>query len=213
MALSNIITECRSAISELDANNSHFTDAELTVWINEAIRFIITRLEELPVAFDEITSATGDIDLSTKTLLVNEAYILNPDNSKYEPLKIIDFSGLKYISPTWLSDGTDVPAYLARKGTFHVYLYPQPKTTYIGQNIKLAGVDFPVDLSSSTDVPDLPQNVQDWIPHYVAYKAFPRLHEPQKSVDSLILLQGLIKSSKSISTKFSNEAWRIVDDN
>ena len=209
-------TQFRSIINEPDVNNSHFTSLQAMVLANEAIRFIVTRLEELPIAWMDIIAALLDITISTDTLLINEAYILNPNNSKYDKLELCDFGYLKYISPTWLSDTADEPRYLARKGTFAVYLYPQPKTAYIGQNIKLAGVNFPTEISIAAGVaPDIPKHTHDWIPHYMAYRAFEQLGQQDRSTNELIMVQGLIKSTKSITTKFSNEneQWRITDDN
>ena len=71
MTLAEITTKFRSLINEPDAANSHFSDAQATVFANEAIRFIITRLEELPIKWDTITAALGDITISTDTLLLN----------------------------------------------------------------------------------------------------------------------------------------------
>ena len=215
MTLAELTTKFRSIINETDSSNSHFTDAQAATMANEAIRFIITRLEELPIAWSNIVSALGDITIDTDTLLINEAYILNPETSKYDKLEICDFGYLKYVSPTWLSDTADTPRYLARKGTFGVYLYPQPKASYVGQNIQLAGVNFPAAVSVGEALPSLPAHVYDWIPHHMAYSAFQQLGQTDRSVSELVLVQGLIKSTKSITTKFSadNESWRITCDN
>ena len=105
---------------------------------------------------------------------------------------------------------------MARKGTFAVYLYPQPKTSYVGQNIQLAGVNFPTEITIAANIaPDIPKHVHDWIPHYMAYRAFEQMGNQDRSVSELIMVQGLIKSTKSISTKFSqdNDTWKIITDN
>lgn len=215
MTLQEIVTQFRSIINELDANNSHFSDSQAYVLANEAIRFIVTRLEELPISWSTITAALGDITISSDTLLINEAYILNPDTNKKTKLEVTDFGYLKHISPTWLSDEASDPKYLVRKGNYAVYLYPQPRTAYIGQSIDLAGVSFPTELSAASDVPVLPKHTHDWIPHYMAFRAFQQLNMADKATSELILVQGLIKSTKNVTTKFSqdNDQWRIGEDN
>jgi hypothetical protein len=214
--LSEIISKFRSIINETIPGNTHFSDEnQLAEWCSEAIRFIITRLEQMPVTWSSITSALGDIALDDTTLLVNEAYILNPDTGKYDELKVVDYSNLKYISPTWLSDEANTPKYLARNGNFLVSLYPQPSTKYVGQNIKLAGIVFNATVTVGGNLPQMSKNVYDWIPHHMAHNAFQQLGFSDKSVSELVLVQGLIKSAKSLTTKFSeqSEQWAITEDN
>ena len=215
MTLSELITQVRSIINETDSANSHFNDSQITVWLNEAMRYVITRIEELPIKWNDLVSATGDITINSSTLLINEAYILNPDTSKYDPLEIIDYSTLKYKSPTWLSDDAGQPQFLVKKGNFAVYLYPQPDASYVGQAIKTAGVDFPTELSATTDEPVLPKNMHDLLPHYAGYRAFEQLGMGDKAGSELMLCREAIKSTKSITTKFSTQkdVWQITSDN
>lgn len=215
MTLSELVTQVRSIINETDPLNSHFGDSQLTVWINEAIRYIVTRIEELPITWSELTAATDDIAISTDTLLINEAYIYNPQSLKYDLLEVVDYSALKHISPTWLSDDVGTPKYLARKGNFGVYLFPQPDSNYVGQTIKTAGVSFPVQLANDSDEPTLPKNMHDVVPHYAAYRAFEQLGMGDKAGSELMLCREAIKSTKHITTKFSTnkDVWMITDDN
>ena len=215
MTLSEIIIQVRSIINETDSANSHFTDNQLTVWINEAIRYVVTRIEELPITWTDLVAAVGDITISSDTLLINEAYLYNPTTSKYEPLEVVDYSALKHISDTWLSDDTNQPKYLARKGNFAVYLYPQPTSTFVGQVLKTAGVAFPTELASGSDTPSLPKNMHDLIPHYSAYRAFEQLGMGDKAGSELMLCREAIKSTKHITTKFSTnkDVWQITCDN
>mgnify|MGYP001559672871 CR=1 FL=1 len=208
--LAQMRTEARSLFSETDINNTHVTEAQLNIWANEGYRFILTKTKDLPKKENNITSATGNIAVSLNTLTLDQASILNPDTSKYQALEVIDLSYLALIAPGWISTTADEPKYLVRKNTFAYYLYPQPKTSWEGQNIRTYGMEFPADMSSDSESPDLPANLHDIIPHFMAYRAFAQLSMHDKAGMELEFFRSQLKSQREISTAGSQQGgmWR-----
>ena len=209
-----ITTDARSLINELDANNSHFTDATLYIWNSEAYRYILTKTKDMPKKQNDLTVALGDIALSENSLTIDEAYVVDPTTSKYGKLEVIDLSYLQFLNPGWLSEEVGDPQYLVRKDTFTVYLFPQPSATWIGQNIRTYGMEFPVALTAAGDTPNkIPLNLQDAIPHFTAYRAFSQLGMPDKAGMELELFRSMVKGQIDISTIGSNsgQMWRVTD--
>jgi len=212
--LGELTTEARTIFNETDANNSHVSNSELYVWANEAYRYILTKTKDLPKQETDLTAATGDISVSTSTLTVDEAYLLHPTTGDYYNLEVVDLSYLKNISGSWLSTDADEPKYLVRKDTFSFYLYPQPSTDFVGQNIRTYGLQFPADMTTSSDTPSkLPINLQDALPHYMAYRAFSKLEQQARAITELELFRSMVRGQIDISTVGSNsgQTWRVTE--
>jgi hypothetical protein len=212
--IAELTTEARSLINEPDSTNSHITDSQFYIWGNEAYRYILTKTKDIPKKENTLTTATGDIATSANTLTIDEAYMYNPVSGKYVPLQVIDLSYLQFINPSWLSEDAGEPKYFVRKDTFNVYLFPQPDTAFLAQNIKTYGMEFPATMSSASDGPDkLPLNLQDSMPHYMAYRAFSQLSMHDKAGMELELFRSMVKGQIDISTVGSNSAqiWRVTD--
>jgi len=204
MTLSELITSARSLFNQTDASNSQITDSQITGWANEAYRYILTKMKDIPKKENDLTAATDDITVSSNTLTIDEAYILNPDTSKYKQLSVIDISFLHNIDNGWLTEDTGEPEYFVRKDTFSYYLYPQPDTDWVGQTIKTFGMEFPTAMSDTTDSPDkIPINMQQAIPHYIAYKAFSQLNQSDRAANEITFFRSLVKSMLEISTSGS----------
>lgn len=199
--LSELITEARSIIGQTDEDNSVIQNSQLKIWANEAYRKVLVKMKSIPKKINSLTAATGDISVDTNTLSLDEAYILNPDTGDYDWLEVVDLSFLKYVSESWLTDDVGVPKYFARKDTFAYYLYPQPNSDYVGQTIQTIGLQFPTDMSGDNDTPSkLPLNLQELLPHYMAYRAFIQMGRTQEATNELITFRGSLKASLTIST-------------
>jgi len=212
--LLDLIAEARSIIGQTEENNSSITNAQMKVWANEAYRKILVKMKSIPKQINELTAATGDIPVNTNTLSIDEAYILNPTTNDYDYLEIVDLNFLKFISNSWLTDDVGVPRYFVRKDTFSYYLYPQPNTDYVGKTIKTIGLQFPADMSLDTDTPSkLPLNLQELIPHYMAYRAFLQINREQDGANELITFRSALKSALSISVagNISNMKFRFTE--
>lgn len=209
-----LVVEARSLFNEIDSSNSHFTDTQLYIWNSEAYRYILTKTKDLPKKENNLTAALGNIALDANSLTIDEAYIVDPDTNKYGKLEVIDLSYLQYISPSWLSEEAGDPKYFVRKDTFTGYLFPQPDTDWIGQNIRTYGMEFPAELSTANSSPDkIPLNLQDAIPHFTAYRAFSQLGMPDKAGMELELFRSMVKGQIEISTVTSNsgQMWRVTE--
>lgn len=207
-------TECRSIINETDSTNSHFTESQLDIWANEAYRYIQTRLGVIPIK-ERDYSSSATIALNSRTLTVNEAYLnIQPEN-KLVQLEVVDQDFLNVIDASWLSAETGVPEYLCRSGTFEARLFPPPNAANTGQTLRTFGLEFKTDMASDTDTPDLPLNMHDLFPHYMAYRAFQQLTLTDKATNELILVNGQLKAQGLITTQFSKgrTRWLWADDN
>ena len=209
MALSDIIADARQLIQQPDANNSNFTDAQLTIWANEFYRRVCAKLESVPISSRTYTLSTP-VTLNSASLTINQAKAYIRPANKWVQLKIIDLEDLINIDPDWEDADTGEPEYLVRSGTFAAILYPAPNSANAGKltSLKTFGLEFQ-SLSATTDVPDLPQNIQDLFSTYIAYKAFMRLGDKEAGVQKLIEVNSALKEMRDISTKLSNNrGWK-----
>ncbi len=204
-------TEARAVFGETDAANSTISDTTLNAWINEAYRYVVTRLETIPITERKYTTAS-EVTLNSSTLTVDRAKLL-ASSGDYVELEIIDIDELRALDPDWENTATAQPTQLVRKGTFTAILYPYPNAAHnaIAEGLITYGMEFDtLDLDSAS--PDLPLNMHDIIPHYAAYRAFARLQDPSRSGAQLMLVNGLLKSQKHITTKFSDKrGWRMLE--
>lgn len=203
MNLSKLRTEARSIFNQTDPNNSQITESQLDTWANEGYRTVVARMGSIPEITYDLTSALGDISISTDVLTLQRAYMLKQPDNKYSPLLIIGPDVLEQsVDKNWLSAEADIPMYLVRKSTFTVRLHPQPNDANLGQSIKLDCISFPTPLSSDEDEPNLPKNLIDIIPHYMAYRALQQMGQDQKSTNEIIFVNTQLKANKEISTRF-----------
>ena len=57
-SLQTLILATRRYVNELDSTNSHFTDSELTDYLNQAVMFLGTQME-WPEQVDQATAVAG----------------------------------------------------------------------------------------------------------------------------------------------------------
>ena len=217
MQLSVMRSESRLIFNEPDIDNSHFTEAQLTLWANECYRFIVTRLGGLPIKErDNTYSSAGVVTLNASTLTVDSAFFNAQPANKLAQIDIIDLDTLTVLDPAWASADTGIPIYLIRKDTFTAFLHPPPNTANLSQTLRTYGLEIPTSLASDTDLPILPANLHDLFPHFMAYRAFQQLGNVDRATSELILVNGQIKAQASISLRFSNSRnmwlWHESDD-
>jgi len=212
MNLGDMRTEFKRILNELDSSKTHFSDSQINIWLNEAYRYIMTKLDAVPITERDYSSAET-ITLNSRTLTINTVRLNVQPANEFQELSIIDIDTLARLDPDWENVEEDIPRYLVRMGTFSARLYPKPNTANTSQTLRTHGLEFPSDLSSDTDIPDLPLNMHDLFAHYAAYRAFSQLSETDRSTSELILVNGLLKSQHSITTKFSNKQnrWKFED--
>lgn len=215
MDLQTMISECRQIIGQIDSSNSNFTDAQMTIWANEFYRLACVKLESLPITERSYDSpayqATPSITLNSGTVTINLVKFKDQTSSQWRPLKVIDLDELMTLDPNYENAAANIPTHLVKTGTFTARLYPPPNSANSGITaiMKTYGLEMPTDLSANTDTPDLPKNIHDLFPHYMAYKCFERLGDTQRSANELILSREGLKDMKNVTVNYSKgRGWR-----
>lgn len=176
MTMQEVITLARGKINEMTAAKSHFTDSELLVFANAAIRYIYQNLKSIPrELITETIADSGDIDkinLSSITgfMEVIRADVENVSGEKIE-LSILDYDSFSRYGYILGSGDPSTPSHFVRMGVYDFRLYPYPDVNFEGQNLNLVVKKFPDDIGL-TDTPSLPENMIDIMPDFVAWKCF-----------------------------------------
>lgn len=225
--LEQMISDARQIFGQPDSSNSNISDAQLTIWANDAYRDIVRALASnshggVPISSRDYTItgghiSSGAVTLNSATIRVDTARWRQNSSSQWEPLDIINIEQLMKRYPDWENDdASEVPTYLVRTGTFAAKLYPAPNTSEATQTLRIYGIESPSALSASTDTPDLPEFLHDLIPHYMAYRSFAFLENGERSISELTLYRGALKEGKGIASNFSTQqkGWKFdeVDD-
>jgi len=210
MDLATIIAEARQIIGQPDYTQSNFQDPQLTTWANEFYRRAAVKLEYLPIKERTYTTGTS-IALDPETFRVDRVKMLIKafvgDSGKWRELVMLDFRELYDIDPDWENVATGEPEYFVRTGTFTARLHPAPNAfnDAVADGLKTHGLEFPTALSADGDTPDLPGNIQDLFPYFVAYKCFIRLGEKERIGEQFQLWNGALQEMKSPTTRISKE--------
>lgn len=202
-------TEARLIIGQTDASNSDFMQAQLTAWANEFYRNACVKLESVPITSRAYTTAAS-ITLNANTVKVNRAKWKAQPQDDWVELEIHDLDDLFRRDSNWEDAVTGVPDWLVRTGTFVAIPYPPPNTANNNQasGLKTYGLELPTALSADGDTPDLPANIHDLFPNYIAYKAYLRLGMSDKATEQLVLCNGGLKAQRNVSTQFSDsKGW------
>lgn len=209
MDLDTMRTEARLIFGQTDSSNTDISTTQLTTWANEFYRMACVRLESVPIKERAYTSSTP-ITLDSNTVKINQAKMkIQPENIWVE-LMVKDLDDLFARDPDWEDAVTGKPDWLVRTGTFTALLYPPPNAANTAQasGVKTYGLEFPTALSADGDKPDLPANIHDLFPVYMAYKAFSRLQMAERAVAQLVIVNTGLKAQRNVSTQFSDsKGW------
>lgn len=207
--LGQILAETRLIIAQKEAANSTYSDTELINWVNDAYRQIFVALRYLPTVTDyDVSGAT--VTLNSSSITIEHAKIKNPDNSnKYQMLEIISLAELLRRDPDYENADSDVPSCLVRpdpgSSVTQCMLYPPPKASVIAVDdaLRVYGLKMPTPLAETTDTPNITENLQDVIPHWVAYRCFMGLNDEPRSTQQLTIFRSILKAQKGVSQQFS----------
>jgi len=205
MDLQTMLTEFREIIGEPEITNSHWTSNTLPInWANEFYRRVAVKLGTLPITERSYT-LTEEITLNSNTFSVDKAKVYIRPANAWRELIIRDIKDLYSIDPDWENAASGEPEYLIRMATFTARLYPAPNSANVNQasSLKTHGLEFPTALANDTDVPDLPPNLHDLFPYWMAHKAFMRLADRERSAEQLLLVTSALKDMQAKSTRFS----------
>lgn len=214
--LSQMLADWRQLIAQPDAANSNFSDAQGTIWANDAYRRVVTKLRNLPIKIRDYTVSAQSVTLNSGTVTIDVAKIKNPDNSdKYKEIEIITLEDLVKRDPDWESTTSAVPSHLVRMGTFLAHLWPPPKASVIALTTPLRtyGLELPTELSGASDTPDVPGNLHDIFPHWMAGRSFQFLGKDEQAGQQFAFFNGQLRDQLSISREFSRglKRWRWED--
>jgi hypothetical protein len=198
-----LLTATRRRIDETDSDNSHFTDAEIYDYINQAIRQMGTDLE-WPLQTAEAISVEDQAiyTLPTDFISLSGAYF---DNSN---LMVIERQDLTAVSGKWQETDAGVPRYAYKSDNAKFGLYPKPSAGESGKIIQIQYIKIPADLSDDTTPPDLHIAFQDLIPFYSAFLCEDRLGNTKKATYDLDLYEKHKKQLLSKVQRFSNDVLR-----
>lgn len=207
-------SESRAIFGQTDSANSTISESQLTTWANEFYRRVAVKLEAIPMKERSYT-LSDTISLNANTVKVNHCKAYVRPSNEWRELKVIDIDELYGIDEDWENADTGEPVYLVRTGTFTAKIHPPLNTANADQadSLKTHGLEHSTALSLDSDIPDLPSNIQDLFPYFMAYKAFLRLSEYDKAAANLRLVQDALKEQKQVSISFSeSRGWRWPGD-
>ena len=213
MTLETMLTEARQILGQVTAGQSNFTDAQLTTWANEFYRRACVMLESVPIKERDYTTSVT-ITLNSNMLTVDKAKFLAQPAAEWRELQIIDLTDLYNLDPDWENAATNIPTHLVRTGAFAARLYPGPNSANNSQasGLRTHGMEFPTSLSASSDTPDLPANIHDQFPYWMAYKGFLRVGDNERATQMLITVREAMKAQRQMSTRFSRgRGWKWHD--
>ena len=214
MTLADMLLEWRQLIGQPSSSDSNFTDSQGTTWANEFYRYACSRLRSVPITERSYTLAQT-ITLNAAMLAVDIVKAYVRPQGKWEELEVIDLDDLVRMDPDWENSTAGPPSHLVRTGTFAARIYPTLDSSNLNMatSLKTYGPENPTSLSATTDIPDLPQNIQDLFPHWMAYKSFRRLGESDRAAEELILAREGLKEQRLLTTQFSRKrGWVFADE-
>lgn len=218
-----LIADWRQHIGQPDSSNSTVSDAQGLIWLNDAYRILCQKLRHLPRKERDYSissySAASGVSINAETITIDEVLLKNPDSlnsdgsAKYEALQVISFAELIAMDPDYQAVTADMPKYAVRKSSFTMLLYPTPDSAVKAQTTPLRtyGLENPTELSSDSDTPDIPGNLHDLIPHWMAYRTYAQQENQVKVAEHLTIWNGGVKANLQLATEFSRQTkhWKV----
>jgi len=214
--LSQLLTDTRQIIGQTEEGNSQFSNAQLTIWLNDGYRRVVAAFRTHPITTRDYSVASASITLNGEIATADFVRLKNPDNSnRYEQLKVINLPELVQMDPDYENADDGIPEYFVRTGAFTGTLYPPPKASVIALTtpLRVQGVEMPTELSSSSDTPQIPSNAHDLLPNYAAFRCYMFLKEDARATQQLTLFRAGVRDNKQVSTEFSRQTrkWRFKE--
>lgn len=198
-----LTTRVREYIDETDADNSHFTDAQIYSFLNLAIRFMGTDLE-WPLQKAQATAVEDQAvyTLPEDFISLSDVYFDNQD------LVIVDRSDLSAINGNWQDATSGTPRYAYKADNQKIGMFPPPNAEEAGELIQIEYVKLPPDLAADADVPDLHTAFQDCLPFHAAYTCHKSLGNLKTAESYLTDYEFHKKKLLSRLQRFSDELMR-----
>lgn len=205
-ALSTLRTSVRRLILEEDSTNTHFPDAEINDYLNQAVTFLGTQME-WPVQVDQATAVASQAlyQLPSDFVALVDVYFnaLNPIH-----LVILERADIGQITPSWQADPPSTPRIAYRFNRNTIGLYPVPDANQTDYTLQIEYIHLPATLAQDTDVPDLHSAFQMCLPFYAAFLCDYKLGNDKKSEMHLQKFDQHRKALMSKVQKYSDDFLR-----
>ena len=205
-SLLSIRTDSRSLFGQTDSANSNVSDTTLNVWVNECIRRIAIALKTGNITEQTYTTA-NEVTLDSNTISVDVIKFLVNDGTttRWRELEPINMRELAEVDADWENAAASEPRFAYKKDHFTMGMYPPLDTNNISQanGLKTYGLELPAELSGDSDTTPFAHHLDDIISHWVAYRAWARLGEADRSVQELIQFRGMLKEAKAAAVEWS----------
>lgn len=202
-SLLTLRTTVRRYINEEDPDNSHFTNDEITDYLNQAITFLGTQME-WPEQVDQATAVPDQAlyQLPDDFIAIVDVYFNN------RKIVVLDRADLGQISPSWQSDPSSTPQIAYRFNNNTIGLYPAPDSNQTGYILQVQYIHLPATLSQDSDIPDLHTAFQMCLPFYAAFLCDYKLGNDKKSDMHLQKYDQHRKALMSKVQKYSDDLLR-----
>lgn len=196
-------TQVRRYVLEEDSANSHFTDAEINYYLNQAVTFLATQME-WPEQVDQATAVANQAlyKLPDDFIALVDVYFNNVK------LAILDRVDLGNISSVWQNDPASTPRVAYRFNNDTIGLYPLPDANQTGYTLQVQYIHLPAALAADTDVPDVHTAFQMCLPFYAAYLCDYKQGNDKKSEQHLQNFKRHMDALKSKVSKYSDDLLR-----
>lgn len=200
-----LLTQTRALIDETDSDNSHFTDSQIYLDINQAIRYLGTDLE-WPIQTAQATAVT---DQAVYTLPEDFISLMDVfyDNSQ---LVIVERADLAHLRRDWQNAESGLPGYAYKSDNRKFGVYPKPSSDHTAESevIQIQYVKIPADLEDDITAPDLHAAFHDCLPFYAAFLLEHKMGNDKRAQVNLSLYETHKKRLTSRVQRFSDELYR-----
>lgn len=229
MQLSDIRSQVYSLLRETSSTDSNFTDAQINSFINQTVKLLVPIIEQ-PRKFSsgtQVTQGTGGYTVPSDFVMLKTAYFGDESiNGDSRPLQFVTEQVLRAVYPSWRSTATanqDRPRYimLLDDDTFYIYPTPSAVESASGKKLVYSYLFLPADLSSDSDIPDLPLTYHDLIKFYAAYLCYLNMGNKDTAVlmyksfmeqHKLIQSASTIESEENLSFSWVGDSNEMDDD-
>jgi len=208
LSLSDLLAATRRLINEDDVDNTHFSNQELTTYLNQAVTFLGAQME-WPDQVDQATAVAGQAlyQLPADFIELVDVYFnsINPVH-----LPILERADLGQISPSWQADPASTPKVAYRYNRNTIGLYPPPDANQTDYTIQIEYIYLPGDLTTSSlgDSPNVHTAFQMCLPFYAAFLCHSRMGNDKTAETNLTNFDRHRKALMSKVQKFSDDLMR-----
>lgn len=208
MTYQDIVDEVRGIIQETDPLNTHVSNTVMLQWSNACTLQLFSLIGTYPKASITGIVAANTITLPATTLRLDYAAIADA-NGKYIKLRTVDFSNFVAANPDWVNQSTGQPEQLVRMTDTNWLMFPQPNATFTGKALSLYGSVLPAADTDYAASPPVNQSLHTCYPHYVAWKSFLLLNNPDRAGQEFALYDGLRKLNTRTATSTDGSLQRL----